>query len=483
MNAVNGTLLRTIYPSSPAQIPTQDLPQNHNYARILRDVERGIYNPVSSSRDFIELVLPSLVFTTEQVPTQEQLLSALTDLQRAAQLNSASVLPPYLMGILYERSGSIEEALVQYTRAWALSSECYPAALALARIMDIQNKLGDAVELLSELAIRFPDNIQVKRQLAIAYYKTRDWARAEPAIAEILQRNSRDGEFILMRAHIMVEQGQFVQAQVPLDTYATINANDRLYLYLRARVQYEGFRNRDASLNYLRSLLRNSGGALDDEASVYAVRLLMESSREADQTEGRNLLSRLLDGPTPSLMVITLAMQDAIRRQAWLEARPYLERLLSERRSSQDLLDAYTIEKEQGNNAAALSYARELYERDSSFDEGVIAYITALIDTGRREEASRLIDTRLRSAPAGASRSRYYFLQSRTRSDEEEALNDLRSSLFEDPRNLNAIIAMFEIYHRRRDERRAVYYLKQALALAPNNPLLRRYEIEYAPLL
>jgi hypothetical protein len=42
---------------------------------------------------------------------------------------------------------------------------------------------------------------------------------------------------------------------------------------------------------------------------------------------------------------------------------------------------------------------------------------------------------------------------------------------------------MFEIYRRRRDERRAVYYLKQALALAPDNPQLRRYETEYAALL
>jgi Tfp pilus assembly protein PilF len=252
---------------------------------------------------------------------------------------------------------------------------------------------------------------------------------------------------------------------------------------LRARVQFEGYRNRDAALNYLRSLLRNAGGALDDEASVYAARLFMESSREADQVEGRNLLTRLLDNPAPSLTVVSLALQDAIRRQAWTEAAPYLARLLSERRSTQDLLDAYTVEKAQGNNAAALSYARQLYERDPSLEEGAVAYITALIDTGRRDEAARIIDTRLRNAPAGVSRGRYHYLRSRTRSNEEDALNDLRSSLFEDPRNLNALIAMFEIYHLRRDERRAVYYLKQALALAPNNTQLKRYEAEYAPLL
>jgi hypothetical protein len=62
-------------------------------------------------------------------------------------------------------------------------------------------------------------------------------------------------------------------------------------------------------------------------------------------------------------------------------------------------------------------------------------------------------------------------------------MNDLRSSLFEDPRNLNALLAIFEIYHRRRDERRAVYYLKQALAIAPDNPQLKRYERDYAGLL
>jgi cytochrome c-type biogenesis protein CcmH/NrfG len=91
-----------------------------------------------------------------------------------------------------------------------------------------------------------------------------------------------------------------------------------------------------------------------------------------------------------------------------------------------------------------------------------------------------MIESRLSSLPGGVLKSRYYYLRSRVRTNEESIMNDLRSSLFEDPRNLNALIAMFEIYHRRRDERRAVYYLTQALALAPDNPQLKRYEAEYA---
>jgi hypothetical protein len=42
---------------------------------------------------------------------------------------------------------------------------------------------------------------------------------------------------------------------------------------------------------------------------------------------------------------------------------------------------------------------------------------------------------------------------------------------------------MFEIYHRRKDERRAAYYLKQALAIAPDNPRIKQYEAQYRSLL
>jgi tetratricopeptide (TPR) repeat protein len=485
MIAVNVALIRNIYPDTMAALPVPDLPQTHVYARILREAERGNYTPpASNSTDYLEYVLPFLVFipeTRNRESSGERLQSALPDLQRAEALDSASILAPYFLGLVYERTGRLSDAQAAYNRAYEVSRECYPAALGLARVMDLSGQPREAQRMLSELVIRYPDNMAVKRQLAIAYYRNGDWSRAEPAIAEVLQRDNRDGEFILMRAHILVEQGLFLQAQAPLDLYSSISPNNRLYLFLRARVQAEGYRNRDAALNYLRSILRNSPG--DDEISVYAARLLLESPRPEDQNEGRELLRRLLSSGSSSLLVQSLGLQDAIRRENWREAQGYLTRLLEERRSSEDLLNAYTVERGLGNNARALSYARELYERDTFSDEGITAYISALIDTGRQDEAARMIESRLSSVPGGATKSRYYYLRSRIRTNEESVMNDLRSSLFEDPRNLSALIAMFEIYHRRRDDRRAVYYLKQALALAPGNPQLRRYEIEYSSLL
>ncbi|MDR1419970.1 MAG: hypothetical protein LBI86_06320 [Treponema sp.] len=477
MNGVNAALLGALYADLRPPLPAVDLPQTHVYARILRDAGRGGYVPQPDSSDYLECVLPFLALTAET--RKEALEAALPDLGRAGELNPTSVLAPYFTGIVYERTGNLAEAETSYEKAWELSSECYPAALGRIRVLDRSGRKDEARRMLSDLVISYPDNMGIKRQLAVFYYENRDWSRAEAAIAEVLQQNSRDGEFLLMRAHVLVEEGQSLQAQGPLDLYASGNtANNRLYLFLRARVQMEAHRNRDAALNYIRSMLRLS--SVDDEATVYAARLLMESGRSEDQSEGRELLSRLLRAPSPSLAVTSLALKDAVRREDWREAQSRLARLLDERRSFEDLLDAYTVERGLGNNARALAYARELYERDLSSDEGIIAYVSALVDTGRQEEAARMIESRLSLAAGGTVKSRYYYLRSRIRTGEEAIMGDLRSSLFEDPRNVDSLVAMFEIYHRRRDERRAVYYLKQALALAPDNPQLRRYEREYS---
>jgi tetratricopeptide (TPR) repeat protein len=473
-------MIQKIYPDIQIKLPLPDPPKIHEYTRIFQNAEQGKYTyPPPESTDFLEYVLP--FFALLSATQEEAFLQAIPYIQKAKQLNPNSALAPYFLGIAYEYAGRLSEAEAEYSLAYELSHDCYPAILSLTRIMNATGNREDALRLLSELVIHYPDNIAIKREIALTYYHNRDWSRAEGAIAEILQRNNQDSEFLLMQAHVLVEKGQFLQAQIPLDLYTSVNANNRLYLFLRARIQAEGYRNRDAALNYLRSILRNNPE--DDEVAVYTTRLLMGSPRREDQAEGRELLQRLLKKESQSLTVLSLEVEDTIRRGAWKEAETYLKKLLQERRSSQDLIFAYQIERGLGNKDEALAYAQELYEQDPTNDEGIVAYVSALIDMGRENEAGKMIESRLSSLPGGGLKSRYYYLRSRLRKNEESIMNDLRSSLFEDPRNLSALIAMFETYHRRRDERRAVYYLKQAIALAPENPQVQRYEAEYSALL
>ena len=480
MNGIITVLMKQVYPDSRIRLPALDLPQTHNYTRIIREAERGNYiKPPANSTDFFEYILPFLSVTNE---TPAQTITNITnDLVKAGVMRPQSVLPPYLLGLVCEHSSQYDEAAAYFQQAYDISNECYPALIGIARVLRLSGRNEEAAAISSDLVIRYPDSLEIKKQLAITLYDNRDWSRAGPAVDEILQNDPRDGDFILMKAHILIEQGLFNQAQPPLETYSSIDPNNRLYLFLRARVQFEGNRNRDSALNYLRSIIRNNNE--DEEVLIYAARLLMESQRAADQAEGREYLELLQKTSGASVTVLGLSLRDAVSRENWQEAQGFLNRILSVRRGVQDLIDAYTVERGLGNNTRALTYARELYDRDTSNNDYAAVYISALIDNGRRDEASRMLERGL-NAPIGAAvKSRFFFLRSRIQANEEAALGDLRSSLFEDPRNLEALIAMFEIYHRRREERRAVYYQRQALAIAPENPRIKRYEKEYASLL
>ena len=479
MNAVNTILITQVYGLTDG-LPTPDLPQTHLYARILRAAERGVYTkPPPDSSDYLECVLPFLALANET--RQDALLAALPDLQKAHTLRPDSPLAPYFAALAYERAGQHSDAREEFTKTLAISEDCYPATIGLSRLLQASGNEQEAVRMLAELSERYPGNMPVMRQFAIACYRVGDWGRSESLIAEVLKKNARDGEFILMRSHILVETGQYIQAQGSLDLYASFNPFTRLYLFLRARIQAEAFSNRDQALSFLRTLLRSHPG--DEEATLYAAGLLLESSRSDEQAEGRQLLTQMLGNTNPPLAVLSLALQDAINRESWQEAQGFQRRLLAERRSGSDLYDAYLVERGLGNSTRALAFARELYERDTRNDNGITTYISALIDMGRRADASRLIEQRLAALPGGAEKSRYLYLRSRIGANEEVTMADLSSALFENPRNLNALIAMFEIYHNRKDSRRAVYYLKQALAIAPGNARLKRYESEYAGLL
>ena len=476
MNHVIVTLFKMLYPDITTTLPVADPSPSHVYTKIIRNVTQGVYiSPPADSQDFLEYILPFLAFFAPS--GAKPYATALPDIRRAAELNPDSVLPPYFLGLIYEHTGSLKEARSSFERAVARSAACYPAAIGLARVMDASGQKQVATSMLQEMVNSYPDNMAIKRQLALNYYNNQDWSRAESAIAEILQKDSKDSEFTLMRARVLVEEGQLVQAQAVLDQYAPVNPNNRLYLFLRARIQAEGYRNSDAALTYLRAILKSP--MVNDEISIYTARLLLESRREDDRNEGRSLLKSLLNEKAPVFSVIDLAFQDALNRKDWDEAAVYLDRVLEESRATH-LLDAYKIEDGRGNKQAALAYAQELYQQKPANEEGTLALATAFVETGARDEASRLIESRLADLSSGSVKSQYYYLRSRLRDNDTEALEDLRSSNFEDPRNLVALVGLFEVYQRQGDERHAVFYLKQALALAPDAPELQAYKQQYA---
>jgi thioredoxin-like negative regulator of GroEL len=480
--AAASIIAKTVYPDLALSFP--EITGMHHYERIIKDIEKGAYNnPPGSSQDFLEYVLPFLALydtgNANGKTDTARYQAAIPHLERASRLNANSVLAPLFLGLASEKTGNGAEAA--YKRALEADNGCYPAELGLIRLLHAQGKFEEELTLLKNLQIRYPGKMEISKQFARLYAARQNWQEADALIADILRQESGNSEFLLLRPYILLERGLFQQAQSLLDAYAAIDGNNRRLLFYRARLQAEGLRNPAAAISVLRPLYRSDPD--DAETGVYLATLLLASSRAAEVEEGRVILNHFLDSSAIAAEALSLAAADCIQQSKWQEAKTYLDKLPGIKRTRKDLYNAWKVERTLGNYTIALSHARELYSRKDTTAEEASAYITSLVDTGRQAEAGRIIEERLGSLPGGTEKSRYYYLRSRIKTSEDAVLNDLRSALFEDPRNLDALIAIFEIYHRKKDERRAVYYLRQALAISPDAPQLRRYKNEYGSLL
>ena len=56
----------------------------------------------------------------------------------------------------------------------------------------------------------------------------------------------------------------------------------------------------------------------------------------------------------------------------------------------------------------------------------------------------------------------------------DNELADLRASLIANPRNSDALFRMYEIYYSKEDYRKAQYYLRQVVAINPNDSTTRK---------
>jgi tetratricopeptide (TPR) repeat protein len=220
----------------------------------------------------------------------------------------------------------------------------------------------------------------------------------------------------------------------------------------------------------------------DVEAQIYLTRLLLGSDQTVFKTEGRQILAELLAEPSPHAEVLQLALEDAIAREAWAEADEYLMETLKESPSLSGFKNALLVKKGLGDHAAAIDFARSAAAAFPDDENTRLDLIGMLVESGNRaerEEGRAMIETALTTLTTAAARSRAHYYRSRLRTNDETAVNDLRTGLLEDPRNVDALLGLIAIYDKRKDTRRVTFYLQQASVLAPDNPEVARLRLLY----
>ena len=125
-----------------------------------------------------------------------------------------------------------------------------------------------------------------------------------------------------------------------------------------------------------------------------------------------------------------------------------------------------------GKKSEAMQIAETEYKKNTSSELLTQSYVLAFIETHNAQESMELIDGMLDKS-SRVMKSVLYYYRSFLQKTEDLVLADLRSSLTHNSRNSDTLFRLYEIYFERKDYNFAQYYLKQVVALNPNDSELK----------
>lgn len=437
------------------------------YPALFESIRAGEFPTVSQQNaSFLTLVIPPLaVLYTDDAGVVEQATEAL---ERANQMNTASVIPPYLLGVLAERERRLEEALSRHEEAVSRDPSCYPSRMRIGGLLGATGRWEAALAMLLELESEFPEHPDVLKPLAFAYFETGNIPQAEATVARAIQLHEGDQELVLLRAKILAGEANWSQARMLISTLDETIAARADVLALEARIMFHS----GGDLFQAAGLARRATEQ-EPENPAYvelAAQIQLALGREDQAAE---LFARALeldpDRPGAIVSLLNLRIQD----EAWEQAQELLADTPEEHRGPEYYLAGYRIYRGIGELDRALEFAQSLLAYSNPELRYQIPYLEALVALGRSQEAAVRIDDVLSGHEDPSARSDLYVLRAQLASSAEARLDDLRSALFENPQNLDALRAIADTYMELRDYRRAALFLKRAVALEPNDEELQ----------
>ena len=473
-------MLTFAYPSQNVNWELPSVDRSNSYIGALDSARNSIYDSSTGNTDFLTLVLPSFVLLKDSVSSNYYSMaeSALT---QALQKRKDSVIANYLMGLLQEKKGNLSSALSYIKTAFNGAKDCIELARKLA---DLSYKNGDYAQSYATVQTfikTYPSDNTLLSVGARAAYALGKYDEAEELALRANQLEGDNLDYVLLRAQILMKKGDYIKASSLLDVYSRTNRTSRDYLLLRSQLQLEWNKSASNAAETIAQALALYPS--DSDVLLRAAEIASASNSPVGGKTALQLASAVLEKHSDNLSALSISIAEQVKAGSWSSAYSLSSRLIARSDAPSGASHTHAdICIALGRTEEAWNLASRLYEQNKSDESCQQTYIKALIATGRSEQASRLIDTLLNSASA-RMKSFLYYQRSRLDATEEATLADLRSSLTANPRNEDALYRLYELYYQKSDWRRAQYYLKQVVALNPQDARLLRLNAELDTLL
>ena len=469
---VASEMMRILWSSQKITWNTYEVSDETPYTGALKSVRNGIYDTSTGNSDFLTIFIPALVFLTPNITAnvQAQCQQGLLD---ALKVNPSSVAANYLAGLYYEKKNEFTKAEPYLAKAYE-GSHTIEILLEYAKVLSKNGKSALAEDVMKEAGsgLASSANLAVLKQNAYIAFEKGDYAAAEEAVARVLQQTPNDLEFVLFRARIFIEKNDYIHAVSLLDMYARQNDSNIDYLILRARVQLDWSKNTNAATETIEKAMQLYPDNVD--ALLIAARISSLTDGPVAGKYADELAAIVLEKKPSDNDALVYALDGLIQRENWQEAYDISSSLIKKQPDNENLiLKHVNVCLKLNKKGEAMDLAQKAHNANPSNETITQAYILASTQVLSRDESVRLIDSMM-SGASSKIKSYLYYRRSFLERSEETALADLRSSLIANPRNSDSLFRLYEIYYDKKDYRKAQYYLKQVVAINPNDSSVRK---------
>lgn len=464
-------IMNLVYPEEAEYTQYDSSNEEHPYLIGLRSIRNGIY-PLSMKKDsFLSLIIPPLILTVKNanVSVINEFATDITErIEAAKKMHADSVLPHYLLGILYEKKYDISQAAAFYKTAWNLDNSCYPAGLNYGRL---SADLGDgqtAINIADILSEKLRDNTSIKLLYSRGYIASSDFNKANETVIDVLKKEPENISALLLRICILIEQKEYLKANSLLDAYSTKNKTAKDYLLYRARISREWNKNLTGSAEFLKEAYKLYPE--DFNVLLACAEICFETSQEIENKKADFFIAKVLEKDAENAAALSLLIKNGINEGNWEQAVSLATKLVNKvsGNAHKELLIRSYLGA--GKFEQALSLSKQLYTSAKNVPNSVIGlYIEALSKTKNYEAILQIIKDKLPEADSELKSVLYYYNAKSMKETSEAYVSSLRSSLLANPRNKDSLFAMYEWYFKNKDYRKAKYYLGQVIALDPLN--------------
>lgn len=458
-------ILQIVYPSERILWEIPEITEETSYSGAINSALNGIYDTSTGNVDFLTNLLPSLVvLKVENVSTFYDY--AKSDLQNALNLNSQSFLAYYLLSILEFKEKNYESAVENAQKAQVFYNESENLAEIISKSYNFLGKFKESNETALQNLKKFPNNIELLTICAKNSFELKIYDKAEDYIAQVLIQQPNNLEALLFRAKVLIQTKNYIRASSLLDMYSKQEQNSKEYLILRSQLQFEWSKNTTEAISTIEKAL--SLYPNDFEILLYAAKLSNESLSEINGKPLNYYAERILNTQSENEDAQKYAINGYIHQKEFEKAYPISKKIISNSKNSQDILNFTNICIELNKTEEAFQTILPLFKQNPKDENFIQSYISVIIAQKKYNEALSLISELIQTSSVKL-KSFLYYKKSFLEKSEEKTFSDLRSSLISNPRNIDSLFRLYEIYYSKKDYRKAQYYLRQIVALNPNN--------------